>query len=53
MPFLECPAALDGTLPGDVGFDPLRFTDLDWNMAEVIIPAKSISATGVTFVGQR
>ena len=45
MPFLECPPALDGTMPGDVGFDPLRFTDLDWNMAEVIIPAKSISAT--------
>jgi len=38
MPFLECPAALDGSLPGDRGFDPLRFTDLDWNMAEVIIP---------------
>lgn len=45
MPFLECPPALDGSMPGDVGFDPLRFTDLDWNMAEVIIPAKSISAT--------
>ena len=46
MPFLECPAALDGLdYPGNVGFDPLRFTDSDWNMAEVIIPAKSISAT--------
>eukprot|EP00629_Pelagomonadales_sp_RCC1024_P009719 CAMPEP_0119259902 /NCGR_PEP_ID=MMETSP1329-20130426/529_1 /TAXON_ID=114041 /ORGANISM="Genus nov. species nov., Strain RCC1024" /LENGTH=221 /DNA_ID=CAMNT_0007259311 /DNA_START=52 /DNA_END=717 /DNA_ORIENTATION=+ len=44
MPFLECPAALDGTLPGDRGFDPLRFTDSDWNMAEVIIPAKAIMA---------
>ena len=45
MPFLECPAALDGLdYPGNVGFDPLRFTDSDWNMAEVIIPAKSISA---------
>ena len=39
MPFLECPAALDGLdYPGNVGFDPLRFTDSDWNMAEVIIP---------------
>mgnify|MGYP003314222826 CR=1 FL=1 len=39
MPFLECPAALDGLDdPGNVGFDPLRFTDSDWNMAEVIIP---------------
>ena len=45
MPFLECPAALDGTMPGDRGFDPLRFTDSDWNMAEVIIPAASISAS--------
>merc|ERR1740129_2713660 len=25
-------------MPGDRGFDPLRFTDSDWNMAEVIIP---------------
>jgi light-harvesting complex I chlorophyll a/b binding protein 1 len=45
MPFLECPAALDGSMPGDRGFDPLRFTDSDWNMAEVIIPAASISAS--------
>lgn len=39
MPFLEVPAALDGLdYPGNVGFDPLRFTDSDWNMAELIIP---------------
>mmetsp|Transcript_18540 Transcript_18540/g.57941 ORF Transcript_18540/g.57941 Transcript_18540/m.57941 type:complete len:224 (-) Transcript_18540:83-754(-) len=40
MPFLERPSGLgdvDG-MPGDRGFDPLRFTDSDWNMAEVIIP---------------
>jgi len=28
-----------------VGFDPVGFTSLDWNMAEVIIPAKATSAT--------
>jgi hypothetical protein len=26
LPFLEVPAVLDGSLPGDVGFDPLGFT---------------------------
>jgi len=46
MPFLECPPALDGTLPGDVGFDPLGFTNINWNMAELLVPAMSISATG-------
>lgn len=25
LPFMERPAALDGSLPGDVGFDPLGF----------------------------
>ena len=26
MPFTECPAVLDGTMAGDVGFDPLCFS---------------------------
>eukprot|EP00168_Porphyra_purpurea_P004579 TRINITY_DN1557_c0_g1_i2.p1 TRINITY_DN1557_c0_g1~~TRINITY_DN1557_c0_g1_i2.p1 ORF type:complete len:185 (+),score=51.17 TRINITY_DN1557_c0_g1_i2:151-705(+) len=33
MPFMEAPAALDGTMAGDVGFDPLYFTnvfDIKW-----------------------
>merc|ERR1719253_1666612 len=33
MPFLSRPAALDGSMAGDVGFDPLGFTnyfDLKW-----------------------
>jgi len=33
LPFMECPAALDGTMAGDVGFDPLGFTnwiDVKW-----------------------
>lgn len=28
VPFLPQPAKLDGTLPGDVGFDPLGFSDM-------------------------
>jgi len=28
VPFLEQPAALDGTIPGDVGFDPLGLSSL-------------------------
>lgn len=35
VPFLEQPPALDGTLPGDVGFDPLGlsslYADKDWS----------------------
>lgn len=27
LPFAEAPAALDGSMPGDVGFDPLGFSD--------------------------
>mmetsp|Transcript_19307 Transcript_19307/g.46629 ORF Transcript_19307/g.46629 Transcript_19307/m.46629 type:complete len:221 (+) Transcript_19307:180-842(+) len=27
LPFLECPPNLDGSLAGDVGFDPFRFSD--------------------------
>lgn len=27
LPFLDQPAALDGTMPGDVGFDPLGLTE--------------------------
>jgi hypothetical protein len=27
LPFLDKPAALDGSAPGDVGFDPLGFTE--------------------------
>mmetsp|Transcript_30275 Transcript_30275/g.73813 ORF Transcript_30275/g.73813 Transcript_30275/m.73813 type:complete len:216 (-) Transcript_30275:135-782(-) len=33
MPFMEAPAALDGSAPGDVGFDPLGFStwfDIKW-----------------------
>ncbi|GAB0490155.1 hypothetical protein MMPV_001387 [Pyropia vietnamensis] len=33
MPFMEAPPALDGTMAGDVGFDPLNFTsvfDIKW-----------------------
>lgn len=27
LPFSDCPAALDGSMAGDVGFDPLGFSD--------------------------
>jgi hypothetical protein len=40
VPFLEQPAALDGTMAGDVGFDPIGFTgmwsDKDWS--QQIVP---------------
>lgn len=28
IPFMERPAKLDGTLPGDAGFDPLGFSNM-------------------------
>ena len=28
LPFLECPTKLDGSIPGDVGFDPLGLTEI-------------------------
>lgn len=31
VPFLPQPAKLDGSLPGDVGFDPLGFSDM-WDI---------------------
>ncbi|CEM01851.1 unnamed protein product [Vitrella brassicaformis CCMP3155] len=31
LPFLRRPPALDGSLPGDVGFDPVGFSSLDKN----------------------
>lgn len=40
VPFLDQPAALDGSMPGDVGFDPIGFTamwsDKDWS--QQIVP---------------
>jgi len=33
LPFTTCPAALDGTLAGDVGFDPLGFADSPDNLS--------------------
>ena len=40
VPFLDQPNALDGTMAGDVGFDPLGFTsywsDKDWS--QQIVP---------------
>jgi len=29
MPFLECPPKLDGSMAGDVGFDPLGLSNID------------------------
>jgi light-harvesting complex I chlorophyll a/b binding protein 1 len=29
LPFLDQPKALDGTLPGDVGFDPLNLSGIE------------------------
>jgi hypothetical protein len=52
MPFLDTPAALDGSMPGDVGFDPLRFTDLTWNMAELLVPAMATANEGALSPGK-
>lgn len=40
VPFLEQPAALDGSMAGDVGFDPVGFTDMwaDKDWSQQIVP---------------
>mmetsp|Transcript_30685 Transcript_30685/g.103394 ORF Transcript_30685/g.103394 Transcript_30685/m.103394 type:complete len:234 (-) Transcript_30685:62-763(-) len=58
MPFLENPPYCDGSLPGDFGFDPLRLASVDWNMAELLVPAMSMASTGAisndgVFAGSR
>ncbi|KAJ8608257.1 hypothetical protein CTAYLR_007278 [Chrysophaeum taylorii] len=45
IPFLDAPPALDGSMVGDKGFDPIGFSAIDWNMAETIVPKMSTSAT--------
>jgi len=51
MPFLQNPPALDGSLAGDRGFDPLGFSNIEWNMAELLVPATSFAATGAVSSG--
>lgn len=54
VPFLEAPAALDGSMAGDVGFDPMGFTnawtDKDWSQQVVpdIWPGQEERTTPVT-----
>lgn len=40
IPFMKQPPALTGTLPGDVGFDPLGFTEnwLDKDWSQQVVP---------------
>lgn len=45
VPFLERPKKLDGTLPGDVGFDPLGFSDFfDLNFLRCVHCAALVSS---------
>merc|ERR1719230_1034014 len=38
LPMLEAPPTLDGSMVGDVGFDPFQLSMIPWNMAEAIVP---------------
>lgn len=40
VPFLDAPKALDGSMVGDVGFDPLKLSDLEWDLSYLIVPTK-------------
>ena len=40
VPFLDAPKSLDGTLSGDVGFDPLGLSDIDFDFSYLIVPTK-------------
>jgi len=40
MPFLECPPALDGSMVGDVGFDPCGFSNMNFDFSYLVVPTK-------------
>lgn len=46
IPFLPKPAGCDGSLSGDVGFDPLRLSDIDPKSLPQIIPEAAIMSAG-------
>ncbi len=49
VPFLEAPKALDGSLPADVGFDPLNLSDIDFDFTYLMVPTKwEESRTGLS-----
>ena len=49
VPFLEAPKALDGSLPADVGLDPLNLSDIDFDFTYLMVPTKwEESRTGLS-----
>ncbi|CAM9797867.1 unnamed protein product [Heterosigma akashiwo] len=38
VPFLEKPDCLDGKLAGDVGFDPLKLSEIDFDWSKLVVP---------------
>jgi len=46
LPFMPKPSALDGSMPGDVGFDPLGFSSIDpVKLPQIIPPAASMATS--------
>jgi hypothetical protein len=50
VPFAEQPAALDGTLPGDVGFDPLGITGYWSDVSRLMIYFNIRIITHLSFI---
>lgn len=42
MPFMPQPEKLDGSMPGDVGFDPLGLSSIQIDFSEVIVPGAAV-----------
>merc|ERR1712100_73183 len=40
VPFLEAPAALDGSMVGDVGFDPLGLSEINFDFSYLVVPTQ-------------
>mmetsp|Transcript_18251 Transcript_18251/g.23533 ORF Transcript_18251/g.23533 Transcript_18251/m.23533 type:complete len:114 (-) Transcript_18251:801-1142(-) len=38
VPFLDKPDCLDGSLAGDVGFDPLKLSEIDFDFSKLVVP---------------
>jgi len=40
VPFLECQPGLDGSMVGDVGFDPCGFSNMNFDFSYLVVPTK-------------
>eukprot|EP00638_Chattonella_subsalsa_P016202 CAMPEP_0117853028 /NCGR_PEP_ID=MMETSP0949-20121206/23434_1 /TAXON_ID=44440 /ORGANISM="Chattonella subsalsa, Strain CCMP2191" /LENGTH=221 /DNA_ID=CAMNT_0005701325 /DNA_START=57 /DNA_END=717 /DNA_ORIENTATION=+ len=47
VPFLDKPDCLDGSLAGDVGFDPLKLSEIDFDFSKLVVPFSTEERAGL------